>query len=112
MEPSPLLEEHHRLANQLLASGVEMEKIKEQLLLKGISDHELDIILLHLRNLKQVKKRENGLWLIIAGSLLLAVAGIMAVFLFGEDNFRIALYGLTSLGLVILMIGMYKLLND
>jgi hypothetical protein len=112
MENSNHLEEHHRFANQLLASGVEMDKIKEQLVQKGISEHDLNMVLMHLKNLQQVKKRERGLWLIITGSFLLAVAGVMAVFMFGEDNFRIALYGLTSFGLLILMVGMYHIFND
>jgi hypothetical protein len=112
MEDSNHLEEHHRFANQLLASGVEMDKIKEQLVQKGISDHELHLVLMHLKNLQHVKKRERGLWLIIIGSFMLAVAGVSAVFMFGDDNFRIALYGLTSFGLLVLMLGMYNIFND
>ena len=112
MEESTQLEEYHRLANQLLESGVDMEKIKDQLAQKGISDHDLNMVMLSLKNLNQVKRREKGLWMIISGSFLLAVAGVLAVFMFGEDNFRFALYGLTSLGLVVLMWGMYFIFND
>ncbi len=112
MEDTTHLEEHHRLANQLLASGVEMEKIKEQLIQNGISEHDLNLVVMYLKNLNQVKKRERGLWFIISGSLLLAVAGVLAVFMFGDNNFRIALYGLTSFGFIILMMGMYNIFND
>lgn len=112
METSQQLEEHHRLANQLFESGVEIEKIREQLFQKGIDEHDLNRVMLSLKNLNQVKRRERGLVLIISGSFLLAVAGVLAVFMFGEDNFRIALYGLTSIGLVVLMLGMYYIFND
>jgi hypothetical protein len=43
---------------------------------------------------------------------MLAVAGVSAVFMFGDNNFRIALYGLTSFGLLVLMLGMYYIFSD
>ena len=102
-QPEPLLQ----LALQLYKQGNTTEEIATQLRNKGATDFHLQEALDEIKKLRLTRRRNNGFIWCVTGSFLL-VAGCMLTFLLHNNgqSIRFAMYGLTSIGVLIIMKGL------
>lgn len=104
--------EHLQDAVQLQKQGWSLDEIKNHLLKKGTSENILQEIISQLRSLRDARKRKSGFICCGIGVGLLVVGCIFTLMLYGSGNsMRIALYGLTTLGVIVLLKGLADLMG-
>lgn len=102
-QPEPLI----TLAIELFKQGKTTEEITAQLRTKGASEDLLLQAIAEIKTLRQTRRRNNGfIWCAIGCFLL--VAGCMLTFIQHSNgqSIRIALYGFTTIGVIIVMKGL------
>lgn len=100
-------------AEQMVNNQRTTEEIKEELLKReDITDPELEQIIKYLKKLRHDKHHQMGRVLILTGAVFL-LAGFVITFLNISKNQSVhfAMYGLTSLGLLIMFAGLYYVFN-
>ena len=96
-----------QLAINLYKQGHTQEEISTQLRSKEATDNQLQQALDEIKKLRLTSRRNNGFIWCGIGSFLL-VAGCMLTFLLHSNgqSIRFAMYGLTSIGVLIIMKGL------
>ena len=102
-QPEPLLQ----LAINLYKQGNTIEEITAQLRIKGATENLLQQALGEIKKLRITKRRNNGFIWCGIGSFLL-VAGCMLTFVLHSNgqSIRFAMYGLTTIGVIVIMKGL------
>ena len=100
------------LAINLFNQGYTTEEISTRLRSKGASDNLLQQALSVIKAIRITKRRNKGFIWCAIGSFLL-VAGCMLTFIQHNngESIRIALYGFTSVGVLIIMKGLIDVLG-
>jgi hypothetical protein len=96
-----------QLATRLFNEGNSAEEISTQLRNKGIKDNLLQQALDEVKKLRYTRRRNTGfIWCGIG--IFLLVSGCMLAFIqfSNGQNIRFAMYGLTSIGVVIMIKGL------
>ena len=96
-----------QLAINLYKQGNTLAEISTQLRSKEATDNQLQQALDEIKKLRLTSRRNNGFVWCGIGSFLL-VAGCMLTFLLHNngESIRLAMYGLTSIGVVLIMKGL------
>lgn len=93
-------------AFSLHSQGHALEDIFHKLREKGLSETFIPELRERFRKALLSRKRARGMKFIGLGSLLLVAGFLIAILSFmKDDNFRIALYGLTSVGIILVLKG-------
>jgi hypothetical protein len=110
--PSPDIQKHIYDLKLLLDKGADMEEITASLKTKGIEQEKIEKIVAYLKKAAHKKRVQMGNLLILTGVILLGLGFISCIFLHDAGmSVDIALYGLTGLGALILVIGLFLLFN-
>ena len=102
-QPEALLQ----FAANLFKQGCTTEEITTRLRNKGAEDNLMQQALGEIKKLRLTRRRNHGIiWCSIG--IFLLVAGCMLTFILHSNgqNIRLAMYGLTSLGVVIIIKGL------
>ena len=89
------------------------EEIKDKLLKENnYTEEEIDAVLKQLKAIQHEKDHKTGRMLILIGAALL-LAGFVLTFLniYTNQSVHLAMYGLTSAGLLTMFIGLYYVFN-
>ncbi|MEO8759823.1 MAG: hypothetical protein ABI388_02195 [Bacteroidia bacterium] len=100
-------------AEFLMGSQNSIEHIKKVLLKEnGISEDEIAPIIKHLKKMKHEKDHKTGFMLVLIGAALL-LSGFVLTFLniYNNQSVHFAMFGLTSMGFIVLFIGLYFIFN-
>jgi len=110
--PSPDIQKHVYDLKLLIDKGAGMEEIVSALKTKGIEQDKIEKIIAYLKKAEHKKRIQNGNFLVLIGVVLLGLGFISCIFLHDAGmSVDIALYGLTGLGALILVIGLFLLFN-
>ena len=94
----------------LLDEGHGREQIEIELLEKGHEQRFVKDLVKESIRLRQSKRMSQGLVLILAGALICFVSFLLTVTgTFSHDSFGWVLYGLTSVGIVVVFAGFMKI---
>lgn len=97
-------------AKTLSEEGQDAHLIEAQLLERGLDSYTIDLILKEIDELKQHKKRQRGILLVTVGSLLLLCCTLFMFLMYSnEDAINYPVYGLSLLGLIVIMIGVVEI---
>ena len=105
-QPEPLLQ----LATNLFKQGYTTEEITSQLRIKGATDNLLQQALDEIKTQRLARRRNNGfIW--CAVGIFLLVAGFTLTFILYStgQNIRVVMYGLTSIGIIVVIKGLIDL---
>jgi hypothetical protein len=99
-----------QLAINLSRKGYTAEEIATQLRVKGATDNQLQQAIDEVKDLRLARSRKSGFIWCGIGTFLL-VSGCMITFIqfTNGQNIRIAMYGLTSIGIVAIIKGLIDL---
>jgi hypothetical protein len=105
-QPEPLLP----LVINLLKQGYSREEIASRLRVKGATDNLLQEAINEAEKLRLARRRNTGFTWCAVGTFLL-VSGCMVTFIqySNGQNIRIAMYGLTSIGVIAIIKGLIDL---
>lgn len=104
----PLQDELRRM----ISKGDETEKILSFLLNSGMDPQAASEMIIRERNEYLKKRRQRGFVLGIIGSALLIIGFLLTVIFFHSGvNFHFVMYGLTSIGAILLMAGLVEVIG-
>lgn len=83
------------------------ERIRTELSALGVEERYLPEMLKEIKRLRQSKNMTSGLIFILIGAFTCLMSCIVTIV--SESNMDLTLYGLTSVGIVIVFIGLYKI---
>ena len=82
--------------------------IEERLIKDGADNLEAQEIVKQIKLLHYAVKRKRGSFVILTGSLLLFIGFVMTISNFyANSSFAFVMYGFTSVGLLVIFIGLY-----
>jgi len=100
--------EFYLRAKHLFELNKSFEYIREQLVIFGADEPTTNEILGQLKKIHYANKRKRGSLIILTGSILLLIGFIMTISNFyANSSFAFVMYGFTSLGLLVIFIGLY-----
>lgn len=92
---------------QLFDGGHTSEEIRQRLLVRGIKEELVEEIVLTVKTMRLKRRRSRGLIFTGIGAVVLVAAFAVTFILHSMDlDTGISLYGLTTLGVTLLFIGM------
>lgn len=94
-------------AKAWLEKGLDEKEIKNQLASLGIDDRYMPEMLKEIKKLRQSKSTANGLVYILIGAVMCLFSCVYTIV--AGNNSELILYGLTSLGIIIIFIGLVKI---
>lgn len=107
-----LWDELVELANESYARNYDFEKITEILLQKHNDEAMVYAIVKRVKSEHYAKHRKEGLVILGVGLVLILAGFLITCFNFHSNkSFTVAMYGLTSLGLVVVFVGLYKIVG-
>jgi hypothetical protein len=99
-------------AVHLQKKGWSLDEIKNHLLKNGTPENILQEVITQLKFLRDARKRKSGFICCGIGVGLLVIGCMFTLMLYGSGNsMRIALYGLTTLGVIVLLKGLADLMG-
>jgi len=103
-----LLEE----ANKLIETGKVTDDVRRTLGASGVDSETIEIIIHQLRSQQFLKRRKRGFLLGAIGSVMLLVGFILTVIFFHAGiSFQYVMYGMTSIGVLLLIAGMVEVVG-
>lgn len=97
---------------RMISKGEEAEKMLNFLLNSGIDPQSASEMIIRERSEYLKKRRQRGFVLGIIGSGLLIIGFLLTVIFFHTGvNFHFVMYGLTSLGAILLMAGLVEVIG-
>ena len=99
-------------AEELLNAGKDNEDIRKALQAAGADQSTLDSIISQIRSLRYLRRRKRGFIIGAIGSGILIVGFFLTVILFHHgSSFNAIMYGMTSIGVIMLLIGMVEIMG-
>ncbi|MEI8279078.1 MAG: hypothetical protein WCG87_04890 [Bacteroidota bacterium] len=93
----------------LLNNGQSKDEIVTALVQKGHEEYHVTELLKEVAKLRDAKNRSQALALVLVGALICLASCIMTLTgSFTHSNFSFVLYGLTSLGIIVVFAGLMK----
>lgn len=101
-----------QLANSLQQKGLSFDEISIQLRQQGAPEQQLLEIIMQLKSLRFTQKRKSGFLYCGIGIALLVIGCMLTIFLYNSGgNIKLALYGLTILGVGLTLKGLVDLIG-
>lgn len=95
---------------QLLREGKSDEQIRAALIARHGDTHVVPELMREVGKLRSSRNMSLGLAIVLSGALILLVSFIMAILRFhSNDSLSFVLYGLTSLGILVVFFGLMKI---
>lgn len=112
METAPALDPLLDELRLMISKGDETEKVLNFLLNSGIDSHTASEMIIRERSSYLKKRRHRGFILGAIGSALLLIGFLLTVIFFHSGvNFHFVMYGLTSIGAILLMAGLVEVIG-
>jgi hypothetical protein len=93
----------------MLNDGLGRETVTKELISKGHDEQYVTELVGELAKLRNAKRRSQGLTLILCGAVVCFASFLLTITSsFSQGSFPIVLYGLTSLGILIVFAGFMK----
>ncbi|HEX5002035.1 MAG TPA: hypothetical protein VFW78_06035 [Bacteroidia bacterium] len=100
------------LAVEKSRTGNDFSTIRSALLSAGADDSTADTIVGQLKSAHYLRRRKRGFVLTAVGSFMLLTGFLLTVFLFHHNSdFNTVMYGMTSVGVLLLLLGMVLVLG-
>ncbi len=96
-----------QVATSWLEKGLSNQQIKAELLNNGIDERDIPEMLKEISKMRHARNVAAALYFILAGAFLCLISCIIT--LMSAQTNAFVLYGLTSLGIVIIFVGLYKI---
>jgi hypothetical protein len=94
------------------AQGLSWNEIREQLKDDGYPQDEVNLMIRAIKSEDYLKRRKRGIILGVTGSILLVIGFILTVIFYHSGiSFNLVMYGMTSLGILLLLAGMVDLMG-
>lgn len=107
----PHSHEMYQEAMSLHRRGYNPDEISGLLLGKGAAEHLVQDIVGRLRSRPASDNRTRGFWFLGIGSFLLAAGFLLTLVLFNAHGMRFCMYGLTTIGVVLVMKGLADIMG-
>jgi hypothetical protein len=112
LETKNITTELYSLANQYLAGGMEFELIREKLLQRCGNEDIVSSILSHVKKEYYLQRREEGTAILGVGLVVILTGFVITCFNYhSNQSVTFTMYGLTSLGILIVFWGLYKIIG-
>ena len=109
MEP---ITEHLHYAQSLWENGHTHDRIILELHKRGLQHERMEEVTQHLKKLRYAKRRSRGINMLAAGCACLLLGFVFSLMLSNSGSlYQYSLYGLTTLGTIILVAGMADVLG-
>lgn len=96
------------MARVWLANNYTNKQIEEALSTMGIETAHIPAMLKEIKRLRNAQKTTKGLIYVLIGAVLCLVSCVLTILL-PQSNTTLILYGLTSLGIIIVFIGLMQI---
>jgi hypothetical protein len=94
------------------ARGIEHHHIETFLKEEGADEHTISLILGEIKTIYRIRRKKRGFKLVFIGSFLLVFGFVITLFLFHSSvSINYSMYGLTMIGIVLLLWGMVDLMG-
>jgi hypothetical protein len=105
-------EELYNLANDCYAKGMGFDDIKDKLLRSDYDESLVYAVVKKVRADHYEEIRKQGLIYVGVGLVFIFVGFVITCFNFHSNQpFEFAMYGLTSIGILIVLFGLYKIIG-
>jgi hypothetical protein len=112
MEQHLTFDTHFNSAKMMLEQGHESDFIVSHLHKEGVDPATISEVLLHLKRLRNSKRTQTGSRLVLLGVILMGLGFLSCCFLLDPgSSLTIALYGFTSIGVIIMLAGLVMIFN-
>lgn len=99
-------------ALELLRHGRDNQDIKVELLKRNANPHDLEEVMKQVRLIRYRKQRKNGLVFLGIGSFLLVFGFILTAVMFHNNTpFKYVMYSMTTVGIVLILIGLANIMG-
>lgn len=92
-------------AGSWFAQGLDSKQIEAELAKEGIEERHIPEMMKEIKKLRNAKRTTRGLVLILAGAAT-CLASCIITLLSSYSNMHMALYGLTSIGIILVFAGL------
>lgn len=92
-------------ANNWFAQGLDNKQIEAELAKEGIDERHIPEMLQEIKKLRNARRTTRGLWLILAGAAT-CLGSCIITLSSSYSNMHMALYGLTSIGILLAFAGL------
>lgn len=112
MEQRLTFDEHLNNAKMMLEQGHANDFIESQLNKGGADSITMSEVLMQIKHLRNAKRTQTGGKLILSGVALMGLGFIVSFFLLDSGTLlAFALYGLTSIGVILLVAGLVMIFH-
>ncbi len=99
-------------AKTWLDNGMSDTQIEAELLATGADERHVIAMLTEIKKLRNARKTANGLIYILIGAVTCLLSCILTMTSsYSNSNFSLILYGITTIGIIIVFIGLMKIFN-
>lgn len=106
-ETDELYQRYYELAFSLQHQQRDYDKLLDILIKKGCEENQASEIISELKRINYLTRRQTGVKIIVFGCLILLIGFILTCACFHYDTpFHAIMYGFTTVGLLILFIGL------
>lgn len=95
------------MAAQWLANGLDNKQVEAEMLKMGIEERNLPDLLREFKKMRNARNTTIGLYFILAGALLCLISCVLTLAFSSASAF--ILYGLTSVGVIIVFVGLARI---
>lgn len=92
-----------------LEKGFSNEQVKAELMNMGIEERNIPEMLREFKKMRNARNTAIGLYFILAGALLCFISCVWTLAASSASSF--VLYGLTSVGIIVVFIGLARIFN-
>lgn len=112
MEYTGNVESFMEVASRMINEGSDTDKVKSNLLSLGADEVMVETIIRQAKALRHLKRRKRGFLIGTIGSILLVVGFFLTVIFYHYGiNFNFVMYSMTSVGVILLMIGLIEIIG-
>jgi hypothetical protein len=99
-------------AGKMVNDGIETDKIRSYLSNAGMDKQSIESLIHQLKSQLYLKRRKRGFTFGIIGSIMLVIGFLLTVLFYHSGiSIHFVMYGMTSVGVILLLIGMIDILG-
>lgn len=99
-------------AKEWLDKGLGTEQIMLELQKRGFEERHIPEMMAQIKKLQNARKTSNGLIYILIGAVVCLLSCVLTMTSsYSNSNFGLMLYGFTTLGILIVFVGLFKIFN-
>ncbi len=100
------------LIHQWIRDKFDVQRVKEELLSRDFDDDSIDAHVREFKRLKYAKRQTNGFIYLAGGAFLGFISCVLTLINPVPVLYNIILYGLTSISILVICLGLYYLLES